>query len=48
MKEKVGKCSHCGRTIFCISGFLNGVIHKEGVLICFPCVENHSQIENKE
>ncbi len=43
MDEKVGKCTRCGITIFCRSGFLNGVIYKEGVLLCFPCLEEHSQ-----
>ncbi|MDA8353972.1 MAG: hypothetical protein M0Z65_12525 [Firmicutes bacterium] len=37
MKEKVGVCIDCGNTVFCLAGFLNGVVLKEGRLRCFDC-----------
>ncbi|CAM4046002.1 hypothetical protein [Mesobacillus thioparans] len=39
MKELVGICDACGKEIFCMDGFLNG-IHDNGKLLCFECEKN--------
>lgn len=39
MEEKVGKCTACGRSIYCENGFLNGVNSEERKLYCFACYE---------
>jgi hypothetical protein len=42
MKELVGNCTKCGKEIFCLDGFFNGV-HVDGNQIhCFDCVEGQS------
>lgn len=42
MKELVGYCHKCGKEIFCLDGFFNG-IHVDGKQInCFPCAEKES------
>ncbi|WLR51022.1 hypothetical protein LC040_17710 [Bacillus tianshenii] len=38
MRELVGKCEQCGKEIFCLDGFLNGV-KEDGKLLCFECDE---------
>jgi hypothetical protein len=43
MKELVGNCTKCGKEIFCLDGFFNGV-HLDGNQIhCFNCVEKESK-----
>lgn len=37
MKELVGLCTKCNKKIHCSNGFLNGIIQKNGKLICFSC-----------
>jgi hypothetical protein len=39
MKELVGQCSVCHKEIYCLEGFLNGVILENKDLICFECQE---------
>ncbi|WP_198546737.1 hypothetical protein [Alteribacter populi] len=41
MKEVVGNCSQCGREIYCMDGFLNGV-YQDNHLYCFECEEDLS------
>ncbi|WP_269430744.1 hypothetical protein [Domibacillus enclensis] len=38
MKELVGTCAVCGKDIYCMDGFLNGV-KENGELLCFPCAD---------
>lgn len=42
MKELVGRCESCGKEIFCLDGFLNGV-HKDGRVLCFDCEKEEEQ-----
>lgn len=35
MREYVGQCAACGRTIYCEDGFLNGFTDYEGKLSCY-------------
>lgn len=37
MRELVGSCQQCGKEIFCLDGFLNGVHTKDGRVFCFEC-----------
>ncbi|MDT3762931.1 hypothetical protein [Priestia filamentosa] len=37
MKELIGVCIECKRDIYCLNGFLDGIIIGNGQLICFPC-----------
>ncbi|WP_281182006.1 hypothetical protein [Domibacillus iocasae] len=36
MKEWVSRCAICGKDVYCLDGFLNGV-KEEGELRCFDC-----------
>lgn len=38
IKDLVGNCQQCGKNVYCLDGFLNGV-HEDGKLFCFNCVE---------
>ncbi|SDD79013.1 hypothetical protein SAMN04488126_101100 [Bhargavaea beijingensis] len=38
MRELVGTCESCGRDVFCLDGFLNGV-SEAGRLECFECAD---------
>lgn len=42
MKEFVGNCTKCEKEIYCMEGFLNGAILKEG-LFCFDCAEKKDE-----
>ncbi|MGM0876078.1 MAG: hypothetical protein ACQEWV_15190 [Bacillota bacterium] len=39
MKEQVGACANCKKTIYCLDGFLDGVITEEKNLYCFSCLK---------
>ncbi|WP_279326308.1 hypothetical protein [Bacillus litorisediminis] len=39
MKELIGPCTVCGKDIYCLDGFLNGVIQEDGTVVCFDCNE---------
>lgn len=42
MKEFVGTCKDCEKEIYCLDGFINGVVleDKKGIL-CFDCAEEN-------
>ncbi|MBO8155696.1 MAG: hypothetical protein H0Z32_04490 [Bacillaceae bacterium] len=44
MKEWVGVCQICGKEIYCLNGFLDGV-NDEGRLLCFSCSE---KVQNQQ
>ncbi|WP_180316659.1 hypothetical protein [Shouchella shacheensis] len=44
MKEEVGVCTQCGKRLYCMDGFLNGV-YKENRLYCFECEEKLSSAD---
>ncbi|MED3727563.1 hypothetical protein ABEY69_10425 [Priestia filamentosa] len=48
MKEPVGVCIECKRDIYCLDGFLDGIIIRNGQLICFPCNKKLSSKESSE
>jgi len=44
LQELVGKCQKCESTIYCLDGFLNGIIIKQ-MVYCFYCFE---EMNNKK
>lgn len=47
MRELVGTCTVCGKDVYCLDGFLNGV-YEEGQLICMECLKNEKNKEDNE
>ncbi|MBP1992731.1 hypothetical protein J2Z66_004344 [Paenibacillus eucommiae] len=45
MKELVGYCKKCEKEIYCIDGFLNGLIQEDSSMICFKCNEEMEPIK---
>ncbi|MCT2536663.1 hypothetical protein NYQ66_12935 [Aquibacillus koreensis] len=43
MKEKAGKCVKCARIVYCLEGFLDGVVSEDKELYCFSCIEVESE-----
>jgi hypothetical protein len=43
MKELVGYCTKCGKEIFCLDGFFNGVHLDGNQIYCFDCVEKENK-----
>jgi hypothetical protein len=44
VRERVGSCTQCKKSIYCLDGFLDGVISENQKLYCFPCYER-SEVE---
>ncbi|MBM7605556.1 hypothetical protein JOC75_003579 [Metabacillus crassostreae] len=42
MVEKVGVCLKCNKTVYCIDGFLNGVVN-DAQVYCFECLEDEDR-----
>ena len=40
MKELVNTCSKCGKELYCIDGFFNGVHTEDQQAFCFECAEH--------
>lgn len=41
IKELVGTCSHCGKDLYCLDGFFNGVFGTDKKeVFCFDCAES--------
>jgi hypothetical protein len=47
LKEYVGECQICGKEVYCLDGFIDGVVNKDGV-ICFSCVDKGEMQENEK
>ncbi len=43
MKEHVGKCSLCEKEIYCLDGFLDGVVSEDRALYCFECAAKQEE-----
>ncbi|WP_164553337.1 hypothetical protein [Brevibacillus marinus] len=39
MKEHVGFCTRCQQDIYCVGGFLQGIILENGKMLCLACAE---------
>lgn len=49
MTELVGNCCNCGKEVFCLNGFLNGILAEDKQLLCFECdKDNAKQLKNKK
>ncbi len=47
MKEHVGVCCLCGKDVYCLDGFLNGIVEAGGQLTCMECsLEGESEGDN--
>lgn len=46
MRELIGPCSNCGKDIYCLDGFLDGV-YIDGELFCFDCSEEEEEMAQK-
>jgi len=45
MRELVGTCKACQREIYCLDGFLNGVVTNDNEIYCFECIDGASKKE---
>ncbi|WP_187373175.1 hypothetical protein [Bacillus rubiinfantis] len=45
MQEKVNVCHSCGKKLFCLGGFFNGVILENKQTYCFDCYDYISKDE---
>jgi hypothetical protein len=48
MEEKVGTCVGCRKTIYCLDGFLDGVITEEKILFCYSCLKEKAEFEKEK
>ncbi|WP_256464014.1 hypothetical protein [Halobacillus salinarum] len=39
MQDLVGNCRYCGAEVYCLDGFLNGVVDEDQLLSCYDCAE---------
>lgn len=46
MKELVSTCYECGKKLYCLDGFFNGVVTKEKKTLCFDCTEQKEKSAN--
>lgn len=37
VNELVGNCMQCKKEIYCMDGFLNGIVVEKGNILCFEC-----------
>jgi hypothetical protein len=37
LKELVGCCSCCGKELYCLDGFFNGIYTDEKKIVCYDC-----------
>ena len=47
MEERVGTCVCCRKTIYCLDGFLDGVITEEKILFCHSCLKEKAEFEKE-
>jgi hypothetical protein len=46
MKELVGNCCECKKEIYCLDGFLNGVV-KDKNIYCFECFDSANEKQKR-
>jgi hypothetical protein len=37
MEEYIGNCEECGKKLYCLDGFFNGIAEEGKAIICFDC-----------
>lgn len=40
MNEYVSKCADCGKKLYCLDGFFNGVLTENNETLCLDCADN--------
>ncbi|MCM3588766.1 hypothetical protein M3182_24245 [Mesobacillus maritimus] len=48
MKEHIGYCHQCGKEIFCLDGFFNGIHLNSKKILCFKCAEQDSALKEEQ
>ncbi|MFF2484523.1 hypothetical protein [Paenibacillus sp. NPDC058071] len=48
MKEFIGYCALCKKPLYCLDGFLDGIVRDDKSAICFVCASNGSELADKE
>ncbi len=43
MRELVGHCTSCGKSLYCMDGFFNGIHTEDMKIICFECAEENEK-----
>ena len=43
MRELVGTCKSCGKNLYCMDGFFNGVYNDSQETLCFDCCEEQEK-----
>jgi hypothetical protein len=44
MREQVGQCVKCNKTIYCLDGFLDGIVTEDKILYCFSCRSDSNEV----
>ncbi|MGM0843432.1 MAG: hypothetical protein ACQEUT_00540 [Bacillota bacterium] len=46
MKEYIGECRICGKPVYCLDGFFNGVHDlPANTIICFQCTSQQEEVD---
>lgn len=45
VKELVNTCIKCGKELYCIDGFFNGVYSENQQAFCFDCIADEKSAE---
>ena len=45
MRESIGTCKACGKELYCLDGFFNGVVRDTKEIYCFDCNEAATKTE---
>ncbi|TCP26629.1 hypothetical protein EV207_11960 [Scopulibacillus darangshiensis] len=48
IREPVGPCIDCGKMVYCVSGFLNGIVLDNHNIRCYDCHEEMEGLEKEE
>jgi hypothetical protein len=43
MRELIGSCCVCGKQLYCLDGFFNGIYTENNKTICFDCSEEREK-----
>lgn len=46
VREPVGTCVDCGKTVYCESGFLSGIVLENHRLRCYDCQEEQESSDD--
>jgi hypothetical protein len=43
MRELVGTCYICGKNLYCLDGFFNGLHTDDKKTVCYDCAKEHDK-----